>query len=168
MAIVAAMAAAFAFAAGQPSSAQTPVAADSSEILPIDAASFSSVLEEARGSVVLINLWATWCAPCLKEVPELLKLEAALTDRGFKLIGISLDDVDARDQVRRFRDEYFPSFATYHVTESDWFGLINTIEPNWSSVLPTSLVVNRDGTLVATLTGGKDYEAFAAAVEPHL
>jgi thiol-disulfide isomerase/thioredoxin len=45
-----------------------------------------------RGHVVLLNFWATWCAPCRAEMPELMKLQRNYQDRGLRIIGISLDD----------------------------------------------------------------------------
>lgn len=141
---------------------------DRSEILPLTAADFSALLSESRGDVILVNLWATWCAPCLKEIPELVELEQNLAERGFRLIGVSLDDLDAGEKVRSFRDEWFPDFSTYHIADDDWYSVVGLVEPKWSSVLPTSFIIDRDGGLAATVTGGQDYAAFEAAVAPLL
>ncbi|WP_428099025.1 TlpA family protein disulfide reductase [Candidatus Rariloculus sp.] len=141
---------------------------DRSLIRTLGADGFAALLESTRGDVVLINLWATWCAPCLKEIPDLVELEADLSGRGFRLIGISLDNADAGEQVRSFRDEYFPEFFTYHVGDDDWYELINVLAPDWASVLPTVFVIGRNGELTETLMGGKDYQTFAETVEPLL
>jgi thiol-disulfide isomerase/thioredoxin len=138
------------------------------DIDPLSVDEFGALLEAHKGQVTLVNLWATWCAPCLREIPELLELEAHLGDRGFRLIAISLDDVDATATIREFRDEWFPTLKTWHNTTEDWFRLIASLEPNWSGVLPTSFLLDRDGNLVATITGGKDYAAFEAAITPLL
>ena len=143
-------------------------AEDRSLIRTIDSDGFTAMLESARGGVVLLNLWATWCAPCLKEIPDLVELERDLAERGLSVIGISLDDADAGDEVLSFRDEYFPEFFTYHVLDDDWYALLADFAPNWPSVLPTVFVIDRNGELVQTLVGGKDYEAFSAIVEPLL
>ena len=143
-------------------------AEDRSLIRTIDSDGFAAILESARGDVVLLNLWATWCAPCLKEIPDLVALERDLAERGLGVIGISLDDADAGGEVLSFRDEYFPEFFTYHVLDDDWYALLADFAPNWPSVLPTVFVIDRNGELVQTLVGGKDYEAFAAIVEPLL
>ena len=143
-------------------------AEDRSLIRTIDADGFNAMLESARGDVVLLNLWATWCAPCLKEIPDLVELERDLAERGLSVIGISLDDADAGDEVLSFRDEYFPEFFTYHVLDDDWYALLADFAPNWPSVLPTVFVIDRNGELAQTLVGGKDYEAFSAIVEPLL
>ena len=147
--------------------AQGP-AEDRSLIRTIDSDGFAAMLDSARGDVVLLNLWATWCAPCLKEIPDLVALEQDLAERGLSVIGISLDDVDAGDEVQSFREEYFPDFFTYHVLDDDWYALLADFAPNWPSVLPTVFVIDRNGELVETLVGGKDYQAFSAIVEPLL
>lgn len=152
-------------AAAQPAEAAVVGPAD---IDPIDEALFGEVIAANRGNVVLVNLWATWCAPCLKEIPELVELERDLGPRGLRLIGVSLDDVGSQDKIREFRDRWFPEFRTFYVTDEDWYGLVGQIDPRWSSILPTTFVLDRNGTLVDTVTGGRDYAAFEAAVAPHL
>ncbi len=161
---IAAICAAMSFGLAQPAAAQAPA----EDIDPLTVEEFMPLLEAHRGQVTLVNLWATWCAPCLREIPELLELEADLSDRGFSLIAISLDDADATDTIREYRDRWFPTLKTYHNTTADWFQLIATLEPNWSGVLPTSFLLGRDGELIATITGGKDYAAFEAEILPHL
>jgi len=143
-------------------------AEDRAEIQPLSTEQFAALLESSRGEVVLVNLWATWCVPCLKEIPELVELEKELSASGFRVVGISLDDTEDAEKVRSFRDEWFPEFRTYHVSDDDWFTLVSIVEPQWNSVLPTSFVLDRSGALSITLTGGKDYQTFAAAVEPLL
>ena len=155
-------------ACGDSPPAVEAAAEDRTLIRTIDSDGFAAMLESARGDVVLLNLWATWCAPCLKEIPDLVELEQDLSDSGFRVIGISLDDADAGEDVLSFRDEYFPEFFTYHVLDDDWYALLADFAPNWPSVLPTVFVVDRNGELVETLVGGKDYQAFAAIVEPLL
>jgi thiol-disulfide isomerase/thioredoxin len=138
------------------------------DIDSLDADQFGAVLEANRGQVLLVNLWATWCAPCLREIPDLLELEAKLGEQGFRLIGISLDDPGSETLIREFRDEWFPEFRTFYTANEDWYQLIGVLNTNWSSILPTSFVLDREGAVVDTLTGGRDYAAFEAAVSPHL
>jgi len=141
---------------------------DAAEIRPLSADGLAALLQANLGDVVLVNLWATWCAPCLKEVPELIELEKKLGPQGFHLVGISLDALDAAAEIKAFRDEWFPDFSTYHTSDEDWFALIEMIDSEWLGVLPTSFVIDRSGELATTLIGGKDYQAFADAVEPLL
>ena len=63
-----------------------------------------------KGKVVLLNVWATWCAPCRKEIPELRALHATYKDRGLELIGVSIDtdgtDASIRDFLTEFKMDY--------------------------------------------------------------
>jgi peroxiredoxin len=104
----------------------------------------------------------------LREIPDLLALEAQLGEQGFRLIGISLDDPGSEALIREFRDEWFPQFKTFYTANEDWYQLIGVLDTNWSSILPTSFVLDRDGVVVDTLSGGRDHAAFEAAISPHL
>jgi thiol-disulfide isomerase/thioredoxin len=138
------------------------------EIERIGAAEFAELLEENRGNVVLVNLWATWCVPCLREIPELLRLERRYAPEGVRVLGISLDEPGDFDEVVAFRDRFFADFRTFHSREDDWFELVGVVTPEWNAILPTSFVIDRRGALVTTLTGGQDYDRFEAAVKPLL
>ena len=73
------------------------------QVEPISAAEFAAVLEHHRGDIVLVNLWATWCIPCIQELPELNELQKRYRDRGLTVLAVSLDDPDKlEDLVRPF------------------------------------------------------------------
>lgn len=62
-------------------------------------------LEDLRGRVVLLNMWATWCPPCRTEMPHLQALHEELADDGLTVVGVSVDQNSAEGQVRDFLDE---------------------------------------------------------------
>lgn len=147
---------------GDQEGAQT--AEPSSAIAPLSAEDFADLIAANQGRVVLVNLWATWCSPCLKEIPELIRLDNAYGD-DLNVVGISLDTDQPSSTVTAFRDKHFPGFASYLSSEPEWDLLVDVIDPAWDQVLPTSFVIDRDGELAQILTGGKPYEDFAAAVD---
>jgi len=136
-----------------------------SPIEPLSAPGLQSLLESQRGRVVLVNLWATWCSPCLKEIPVLMRLEKEYRDEGLKLVAVAMDDPgDLESVVRPFRDKWFPGWPTYQRGEFEMDRLVSVIDPAWNEILPTSYLIGRDGSRVATLFGGKSYEDFEAAL----
>ena len=127
----------------------------SSEVLP-QGVSFSLPaldgrtvrLEDFRGKVVLVNLWATWCVPCRGEIPFFVKLRNELEPRGFEIVGIAM--WDEADNVRAYASAEkipYPLVMGNDATATD-FGNI--------SGLPTSFLVDRDGKIVKRYFAVKD------------
>ncbi len=126
-------------------------------------------LDARKGRVVLVNFWATWCRPCLKELPDLLALERDYGSRGFELLAVSLDDpADGEAIVGPFVTKWFPSLRTLIRSSTDMDATVSVIDPAWNEVLPTSYLVDREGRVAARLQGGKSRADFEAAVLPLL
>ena len=136
-----------------------------SDIQLISASQFSALLDDARGDVILVNLWATWCAPCLREIPELLRLRENYLDKGFRLIAVSMDDPqDLESHVIPFLEQRFPDWDTFQSAEAEMDRFVSVIDPAWNEVLPTSYLIDRTGSVTKILFGGKSYEDFEAAL----
>lgn len=101
----------------------------------------SIALEGLRGQVVLLNLWATWCAPCRQETPFLEALFKERKGQGLTVLGVSLDTGDARDQVADFVEEYsvtYPILLDPQMRGMDLYRVLG---------LPASFLIDREGTL---------------------
>jgi thiol-disulfide isomerase/thioredoxin len=145
--------------------ARETVDADAPAVQLIDAAGFKDALAQLRGRVVIVNLWATWCVPCLKEVPELVRLAAELKDDGVTLIGVAMDDpADRLTLVAPFHRKYFPAFSTWQRAESDMDTLVSVMDPRWNEVLPTTYLIGRDGKVAERIQGVRSYGEFRAEV----
>jgi peroxiredoxin len=94
-----------------------------------------------RGSVVLLNLWATWCGPCRYEIPELQRIHDTYAARGFAVVGVSVDE----SGVESVREFVLEQKMTYPVTLDPQGTLANMLQ---TSVLPTSILVDRSGKIV--------------------
>lgn len=155
---------AFGVAAAAPSPAAPSPAAQS-----VSAAQFRTALQQQRGKVLVLNFWATWCVPCLREVPDLLKLETEYAARGVRLIGVAVDDPSpGAAQVEQFRSKYFPAFMTYARTGPEMDELASVIDPAWNEVVPTTYILDRQGKPVARLQGKKSLDEFRAALDKAL
>ena len=71
-------------------------------------------LATLRGHAVLLNIWATWCAPCREEMPELQALHERFADRGLRVLGVSIDASGSEDPIRYFLDDFGVSFTVLH------------------------------------------------------
>jgi cytochrome c biogenesis protein CcmG, thiol:disulfide interchange protein DsbE len=94
-----------------------------------------------RGNVVFLNLWATWCGPCRYEIPELQSMHQKYASRGFKVIGVSLDDTGI-DSVKQFVTQHGMTYPVVYDPEGKIAAIFQ------SSVLPTSVIVDRSGHVV--------------------
>jgi thiol-disulfide isomerase/thioredoxin len=131
---------------------------------PVTAAQFKALLDKERGRVLVVNLWATWCAPCLREIPDLIRLEAELGPQRVRLIGVAVDDpTPGARQVEQFRLQYFPEFRTYARSEGELDELASVIDPAWNEVVPTTYVIDRNGKVHTRIQGKKSLEEFKAA-----
>ena len=105
-------------------------------------------LSRYRGKVVLLNFWATWCAPCRSETPRLVDLQNKYGGEGLQIVGISLDDdprrVDAFDQ--QLRMNYPVAIGDAKLAEQ-YGGVLG---------LPVSFLIGRDGRICAKHTGEAD------------
>lgn len=131
----------------------------------MDAAGLRAVLAEQRGKVVLVNLWASWCVPCLREIPDLQRLEADLGRRGFALVTIAMDEPGERARVETFRAKHFPQLATWLRSTVEMDAIASVVDPAWNEILPTSYLLDRDGKAMRRVQGRKNYDQFRALIE---
>lgn len=100
------------------------------------------------GKTLLINFWATWCAPCRQEMPMLMDLQREYGSEGLQVLGIALDDVQS---VRSFVQQYGISYPTL-VGAADAMAT-SAAYGNVEGVLPYSVLVDRDGVIRWQYTG---------------
>lgn len=110
----------------------------------IDGGDFS--LSSLRGSVVVVNFWATWCAPCRVEMPDFVGLQTELRSQGLQFVGISVDDDDL-DPIRRFAQELGVNYPILLATPE----LIGAYEG--VPALPTTYVIDRGGRIRQRFVG---------------
>ena len=141
------------------------VAADSTTQLA-GAEQLRTVLEREQGKIVLLNLWGTWCTPCLKEIPDLVALEQEFEDHGVVLIGLGMDEPEALEGlVEPFRKQHFPQFRTYLRDAPDMDTVVSVVDPAWNELLPTTYLIDRAGNVVKRIQGKRTREQFRAEIE---
>lgn len=98
-------------------------------------------LESLRGNVVLLNLWATWCAPCREETPYLQEIYEDHRDQGFDVVGVSMDTRNQTDAIRMFIDEFDVTYTILHDPAMRGMDLYQALG------LPATFLIDREGTL---------------------
>jgi thiol-disulfide isomerase/thioredoxin len=149
-------------AAGTVAAAGSASARIDDVVSPVDAAGLRKLLDARRGQIVVLNFWATWCRPCLEEIPVLQTL--ASEGEGLELLPVSLDEPGSAATVEVFIEQWFPGFRSWLSQERDMDTLVSVVDAAWNEVLPTTYVIDRSGQVTARLQGGKSAEEFAAAV----
>jgi thiol-disulfide isomerase/thioredoxin len=116
-----------------------------------------------KGKVLVINFWATWCAPCRKEIPEFVRMQERLGGRGLQFVGIAIDEAD---KVAPFVKEVGINYPIL-VGEVDAAELSRLLG-NEAGALPFTVVVDREGRVVKTELGATSEAKLGAVVEPLL
>lgn len=145
---------------------RTPVSSPAT-LTPATSADVIQEVERSRGSVVLVNVWATWCTPCREELPDLLRLQRELADRGFRLILVSADVTSQRPAAAALLASQGVGFPTFAKAQGDQ-DFIDGLDTRWSGALPASLLFDRRGRKVAFWEGKASYEKLLGEVKPLL
>jgi len=123
-----------------------------------------AILKKKRGKVILVNFWATWCAPCREEFPALIKLYRQYRARGLDLMLVSADNPEDREQVEAFLKQSEANFTSYIGSDENHAVLASSISRDWPYAIPTTFVFNRQGKLTKSLVGRQDYQIFQKAI----
>ena len=121
------------------------------------------VLEQWRGKVVVVNFWATWCAPCREEIPGFVKLQERYGVRGLVFVGIAIDQPG---KVAEFAGEFRINYPVL-VAGADILPLLREAG-NPAGVLPYTLVIDRRGTIVSRQPGGLKEDRLEGLLQPLL
>jgi peroxiredoxin len=105
-------------------------------------------LSSYRGRVVLLDFWATWCAPCMEEIPHFVEMQKTLGPQGLQVIGISMDD--GLKPVQQFYQQHG---LNYPVAVGD-----SKLADSYGGILglPVTFVINRDGQIQKKFVGATD------------
>ncbi len=107
----------------------------------------NQTLSGLHGKVVLVNFWATWCAPCRKEMPDLVKLQADYAGKGLQIVAVTVDTESFHDKVVAYANDSKLNFPV-------WFGSTANMAPfDLGVALPSSVLVDQQGRVVATIEG---------------
>lgn len=142
---------------------------------PIDASGLKKQIAARKGKVVVVNFWATWCAPCVEEFPALVKLYNVNKAKGLDFVTVSFDEKsDARGKVIPFLTKNKLTSGTFinktgGELDDNYLKLLEPKLPGDAPVaIPRTYIFDRKGKLVKVLTGAQSYATFSKTVAPLL
>jgi peroxiredoxin len=109
-------------------------------------------LTDYKGKVVLLNIWATWCLPCVEEMPSMEKLYQELKDESFEILAVSIDESGVK-AVLPFMKKHKLSFPAL----IDAAGAMKSLYQ--ATGVPESFIVDKDGIIVEKVIGPRDWAA---------
>jgi len=120
-----------------------------------DASGKKLSLASFRGRTVLLNLWATWCVPCRKEMPTLDALEGALGSKDFQVVAVNIDTRDPDKPKRFLKDIGISKLAYYADPSAKAFQVLKAIGRAFG--MPTTMLIDRQGCEIGTIAGPADW-----------
>ncbi|NND35327.1 MAG: redoxin domain-containing protein [Saprospiraceae bacterium] len=127
----------------------------------------SVVKNEGGDKLRLINVWATWCGPCIIEYPDFLILQRMYGARDFEFVSISFDKPGQEDKALKYLKEKQSGVKNYIFDKDDTYALIEAVDPAWNGALPYTLLVDPDGNKVWSHQGQVDFLELKRAIVEH-
>lgn len=138
-------------------------------VTQLDAAKLTALLASPKAGKkpLLINFWATWCAPCREEFPDLLSVNEKFKSRGLNFITISTDETDLinTEVPKVLRELKATALPAYLFPPDESEQLIQMIDKTWSGQLPATFLYDAEGKLVFSHKGRVKADELEAAVK---
>jgi len=106
------------------------------------------ISNKSSDKVRLINVWATWCGPCITEFPDLVIIDRMYRGRAFELITISADKPARKEDALKFLKKQEASNRNFIFDKDDVYQLIEAVDPDWQGALPYTLLVEPGGKII--------------------
>jgi peroxiredoxin len=114
----------------------------------IDEAGVKDLLKNSSDKLRLINVWATWCGPCVNELPSFVTINRMYRRRDFEFITISADAPEKKDKVLKALKNLKAANTNYLFSSDDKYKLIEAVDPNWNGALPYTVLVEPGGKII--------------------
>ena len=133
-----------------------------------DAAALRELRANRSGKIRVVNVWATWCGPCVAEFEQLIETNLIYRNRDFELVTVAAQFPDEKDKVLKFLQQHHASTRNLIFGETDKYKLMAALDPDWSGAVPHTLVIGTDGTVLYRQTGELDFLKLRRVLVPAL
>jgi thiol-disulfide isomerase/thioredoxin len=139
------------------------VRVDDVRVTPITAAAIQQAVNNSGAKAVLVNVWATWCAPCREEFPGLVRVARKYQGQGLKVMLVSADFDTDMAAVKKFLAEEGVDFPSYIKAEKDQ-AFIDALDKRWSGAIPATFIYDGAGHLQDFWEGRTSFNEFEQKV----
>lgn len=138
------------------------------ELALCDVKGIASLVKNDSGKLRLINVWATWCGPCVAELPDLVNLNRMYRGRPFELVTISIDEPDKKPQALALLNQKHVAATNYLFNSDDKDALANALDKQWQGPVPYTLLVAPGGKVIYRHNGAADLLELKQAIVGYL
>ena len=134
---------------------------------PIDLDAVAELRKNPTGKLLLVNVWATWCAPCVMEYPEFVTTQRMYSSRDFEFVSISLDNLPRQDKTLAFLEKSHSALRNYIFSGDDKYAFIEALDPSWNGALPYTILMEPGGKVVWSYQGPVDFLELRRKIVDH-
>ncbi len=124
-------------------------------------------LKDLKGKVILVNLWATWCGPCVREMPDLSKISEELKDKNFRMLGLNVFQQANSKKVEDFLKSNPVSYTIIDGSQ-EIVDAFSEADGKPIEAVPTTFIIDKSGKIAETIIGGRDKETFLKLINKYL
>ncbi len=137
--------------------------ASAADVGTVTAQEIDALVAQNEGKVVVVNFWATWCPPCLREFPDIIDVYEEYRDRGLEVYAVSMNDEEEIPDIEEFLENFAPPFAIYRAAslDSEFF---ESVLDTWYGEMPMTLIFDAAGNRVHVHKKALTKEELAADV----
>lgn len=123
------------------------------EVTELTLAEVPEIIENEGNKLRLINIWATWCGPCIIEFPDFIDIHRMYRNRDFEFVSISTDKVSQKEKVVEMLKKFEASNKNYWFSGEDIYQLIEAVDPEWQGALPYTMLIEPGGKIIYKTQG---------------
>lgn len=124
-------------------------------------------LKDLKGKVILVNLWATWCGPCVREMPDLSKISEELKEKNFRMLGVNVFQQANSKKVEDFLKSNPVSYTIIDGSQ-EIVDAFSEADGKPIEAVPTTFIIDKSGKIAETIIGGRDKETFLKLINKYL